>query len=171
MKPGEPMNNSEHRFGKGGAAMVMLLVFAAPLISDAKQTMKSLGVGATVQPYVKITAKQPAQLTITNKDTHLGYVEIPGKRNPSGTQLAVQTNDRAGFSLLVQVSAANQQLFSSIEVIGLGTNVVLPPSGGTISIAYSGLSANFNITYRFILAKKVEEGVYPWPLAMSAQPN
>lgn len=165
------MNYSEHMIGKGVAAMVIILMVAAPLISDAKQTTKSLAVATTVQPYVKIAATQPAQLVITNKDTNLGYVNIPDTSNPAGTQLAVRTNDRAGYSLLVQVSAANQRLFSSIEVIGLGTKAVLPASGGTINMTYSGSSTNFNITYRLILAKKVKDGTYTWPLAMSAQPN
>ncbi|RDK00559.1 hypothetical protein DLM46_22880 [Paraburkholderia lacunae] len=156
---------------KGAVAMAILLMVAAPLISEAKQTTKSLAVATTVQPYVKIAATQPAQLVITNKDVNLGYVDIPDTSNLNGTQLAVQTNDRAGYSLLFRVSAANQPLFSSIEVIGLGTTAVLPASGGTINMTYSGLNTNFKITYRLILAKKVKDGTYTWPFAMSAQPN
>ncbi|NRO99443.1 hypothetical protein GWC77_26540 [Paraburkholderia sp. NMBU_R16] len=158
-------------FSKGAVAIAMLLMVTAPVVGDAKQTTKSLAVATVVQPYVKIAATQPAQLVITNKDVNLGYVDIPDAANPSGTQLSVQTNDRAGYTLLFQVSAANQQIFSSIQVMGLGATVVLPASGGKINMTYGGWSTSFKVTYRLMLAKKVKDGTYAWPFAMSAQPN
>jgi hypothetical protein len=148
--------------------------------ANARQTSKQIAVGATVQPYAQDAASQPTQLVITNKDVNLGYLDVPNAYNPSGTTLTVKTNDRAGYTLVVQVAATEQALFSSIEVFGLGTGVVkLPATGGTVTMPYTGSPASLSLTYRFNLVKKLKDGMvkklkdgtYPWPLVFRVQPN
>ncbi|AIO65864.1 hypothetical protein [Burkholderia oklahomensis] len=152
------------------AALSIALLAAAPLRTEAKQTNRSLSVGASVQPYVRITVTNPSRLVITNKDSNQGFTSVPDKDNSSGTQLAVQTNDRAGYALLVRVSPVGQSLFSSIAISGFGKTVVLPATGGIITVPYTAINTNFTLTYRFMLAKTAKDGTYAWPLTFTAQP-
>lgn len=69
-------------------------------------TTSHIAVGATVQPYAHLTATQPTQLIIANKDVNQGYVSVPNGSNPSGTQLTIKTNDHAGYTLVFQVAPA-----------------------------------------------------------------
>jgi hypothetical protein len=155
----------------GGVVLALLCLIATPGTSEARQVGSHIAVGATVQAFARVQASQPAQLIVANKDTNLGYVDVPGKNNPAGTQLTVTTNDRAGYSLVFQVAPNMQQLFTSIEVSGLGTSVVLPPTGGKVTLPYTGPSSSFSLTYRFMLAKTSKDGTYVWPLTVLVQPN
>ncbi|WP_240462087.1 hypothetical protein [Burkholderia sp. Nafp2/4-1b] len=148
-----------------------MLVGAAPGPSAAKQASRSVQVGTTVQAYARLNATSPAKLVIANKDTSLGYVAVPNASNPSGTTLTVQTNDRMGYTVRVQVAAASQAQFSSIEISGFGGKVVLPGTGGTINVPYTALNATFTLTYRFVFAPKAKDGTFAWPLTFSVQPN
>jgi hypothetical protein len=151
--------------------LAALLLMGVALQTYARQTARHVGVGATVQAYAHPAATQPSQLVITNKDVNLGYVAVPNSYNPSRTQLTVTTNDRAGYTLVFQVAASGQPLFASIQITGLGTNVVLPASGGRVTMAYTGATAKFTLSYRFNLASKVKDGTYGWPLTVGCQPN
>ena len=153
------------------AALSIALVGAAPGTSAAKQAIRSVQVGTTVQAYARLNAANPARLVIANKDTSIGYVAVPNTNNPSGTTLAVQTNDRAGYTVLVQVAAASQAQFSSIEITGFGSKVVLPGTGGTINVPYTALNTTFTLTYRFVFAPKAKDGTFAWPLMFSVHPN
>ncbi|WP_080402039.1 hypothetical protein [Burkholderia ubonensis] len=153
------------------AALSIALLAAAPGPADAKQATRSVQVGATVQPYARLKATSPAQLVIMNKDTSIGYLSVPNVNNPAGTTLAVQTNDRAGYTVLVQVAAASQSQFSSIEISGIGSKVVLPATGGKIAVPYTALNTTFTVTYRFVFAPKAKNGTFTWPVTFSVQPN
>jgi hypothetical protein len=152
-------------------ALSIALVGAAPGSGAAKQAIRSVQVGTTVQAYARLKAANPARLVIANKDTSIGYLAVPNANNPSGTTLAVQTNDRAGYTVLVQVAAASQAQFSSIEIGGFGSKVVLPGTGGTINVPYTALNTTFTLTYRFVFAPKAKDGTFAWPLMFSVQPN
>jgi hypothetical protein len=151
--------------------LAALFLIGATLHADARQKTSQFRVGTTVQAYSHPTTTQPTQLIIANKDGNLGYVLVPNSANPQGTQLTVATNDRAGYTLVFQVAAAEQALFTSIQVTGLGTNVVLSPSGGRVTMPYSGATAKFTLSYRFNLVGKVKDGTYAWPLTVVSQPN
>ncbi|WP_175822943.1 hypothetical protein [Burkholderia sp. BCC0419] len=153
------------------AALSIALLGAAPGPSAAKQASRSVQVGATVQAYARLKAAYPAKLMIANKDTSTGYVAVPNVNNTTGTTLAIQTNDRAGYTVRVQVAAASQALFSSIEISGFGGKVVLPATGGTIVVPYTALNTTFTLTYRFVFAPKAKDGTFAWPLTFSVQPN
>ncbi|MCA8244780.1 hypothetical protein [Burkholderia sp. AU32262] len=153
------------------AALSIALVGAAPGPSAAKQASRPVQVGATVQAYARLNATHPAKLVIANKDTSIGYLAVPNANNPSGTTLAVQTNDRAGYTVRVQVAAASLSQFSSIEISGFGGKVVLPGTGGTINVPYTALNTTFTLTYRFVFAPKAKDGTFAWPLTFSVQPN
>jgi hypothetical protein len=175
------MERSHARFATGSALIALCLCAAH---TDARQTTQSISVGATVQPYVKLTVTQPHEIIIGNKDCNNGYLDIPdtGKKdpNPQSTQLTLKTNARAGYSLIFTVGGPAQQFITGIEVMGLGKSVTLPAGGGTISVPYTGPNPNYTLTYRLLLAK-VKDGPYPWPLkdgtsfpwpvTIAAQPN
>jgi hypothetical protein len=150
-------------------ALIALLTFSDT--SGARQATGHLAVGTTVKAYTQLKASNPTQLIVTNKDTNMGYANVPNPSNLVGSQLVVTTNDRAGYSLMFQVAPAMQSMFVSIEVSGLGTSVVLPATGGTVNLPYSGASNAFTLTYRFVLAKKVKDGTFAWPLAIAVHPN
>ncbi|MEX3959912.1 hypothetical protein [Trinickia sp. EG282A] len=139
--------------------------------AGAKQSMRQITIGATVQPYAQDAAGQPTQLVITNKDVNLGYLNVPDGDNPSGSTLTVKTNDRAGYTLVFQVAPSEQALLSSIQVYGLGTSVTLPATGGTVTMPFTGSTINLSLTYRFNLAKKLKDGTYAWPLTIIVRPN
>ncbi|CAH0442516.1 hypothetical protein [Ralstonia pseudosolanacearum] len=145
---------------------------AAPVVPAlAKTATNHVAVGTTVQPYAHLTATQPSQLVIANKDVNLGYVNVPNGSNPSGTQLTIKTNDRAGYTLVFQVAPTEQALFKSIQVIGLGTTVTLPATGGKVTMSFPGSTANLSLTYRFNLVNQLKDGTYAWPLTVTSQPN
>lgn len=165
-----PLGNTglRHRCG----IVLALSLLAAPVAPAlAKTATNHIAVGATVQPYAHLSATQPNQLVIANKDVNLGYVNVPNGSNPSGTQLTIKTNDRAGYTLVFQVAPAEQSLFSSIQVYGLGTTVTLPATGGKVTMTFPGPTANLSLTYRFNLVNKLKDGTYAWPLTILSQPN
>lgn len=154
-----------------GGMLALCALLTLPNISGARQSVGHLAVGATVKAYVQLKATNPAQFIVANKDTNLGYIDVPNKSNPMGSQLSVTTNDRAGYTLAFQVASDMQAMFTSIQVSGLGTTVTLPASGGKVSLPYSSPSNSFTVTYRFVLAKKIKDGTFAWPLTISVQPN
>ncbi|AXV77006.1 MULTISPECIES: hypothetical protein [Ralstonia solanacearum species complex] len=152
--------------------MLALSWLAAPVAPAlAKTATNHIAVGATVQPYAHLTATQPKQLIIANKDVNLGYVNVPNGSNPSGTQLTIKTNDHAGYTLVFQVAPAEQALFKSIQVFGLGTTVTLPATGGKVTMTFPGPTVNLSLTYRFNLVNSLKDGTYAWPLTILSQPD
>ena len=150
-------------------ALTWMAAPASPAL--AKTATNHITVGATVQPYAHLSATQPSQLTITNKDVNLGYVDVPNGSNPRGTPLTIKTNDRAGYTLVFQIASSEQALFKSIQVFGLGTTVTLPATGGRVTMSFPGPTANLSLTYRFNLVNKSKDGTYAWPLTITSQPN
>jgi hypothetical protein len=159
----------KHLFGPIGLLTLGLLITA--LQADGRQATSHVTVGTTVQAYAHPVMTQPTTLVITNKDVNLGYVSVPDGNNAGSTRITVSTNDRAGYSLVFQVLASDQPLFSSIQVMGLGTTVVLPATGGRVTMPWSGPSVQLTLTYRFNLAKKLKDSTYPWPFTVVVQPN
>jgi hypothetical protein len=155
----------------GKIRLAALFLMGVILQADARQTSRQFPVGTTVRAYAHSTATQPTQLVITNKDVNLGYVAVPNSANPTGTQITVATNDRAGYTLVFQVAASAQPLFKSIQITGLGTNVVLPASGGRVTMPYAGATAKFTLSYRFNFTNKLKDGTYVWPVTIQTQPN
>ena len=151
--------------------LAALFLIGVTLQADARQKTRQFAVGATVQAYAHATATQPTQLVIATRDVNLGYVTVPNSANPTGTQVTVATNDRAGYTLIFQVTASAQPLFTSIQITGLGKNVVLPASGGRVTMPYAGAAAKLTLSYRFNLVKKLKDGTYAWPLTVQSQPN
>ena len=154
-----------------GSVFALLALLAFSETSGARQATSRLAVGTTVKAYAQLKASNPTQFIVTNKDTNMGYVNVPNSGNLVGSQLVVTTNDRSGYSLSFQVAPAMQSMFVSIEVSGLGTSVVLPATGGTVDLPYSGASNSFTLTYRMTLAKKVKDGTFAWPLTIVAHPK
>lgn len=150
-------------------ALTWLAAPVAPAL--AKTATNHIAVGTTVQPYAHLIATQPSQLVIANKDVNLGYVNVPNTSNASGTQLTIHTNDRAGYTLVFQVAPAQQALFKSIQVFGLGTTVTLPATGGKVTMTFPGPTASLSLTYRFNLVNSLKDGTYAWPLTILSQPN
>ncbi|MHA6824600.1 hypothetical protein ACQUJV_00095 [Ralstonia pseudosolanacearum] len=164
-----PLGNTGLR--RCGIVLALSLLAAPVAPALAKTATNHIAVGATVQPYAHLSATQPNQLVIANKDVNLGYVNVPNGSNPTGTQLTIKTNDRAGYTLVFQVAPAEQSLFSSIQIYGLGTTVTLPATGGKVTMTFPGPTASLSLTYRFNLVNKLKDGTYAWPLTVTGQPN
>lgn len=163
--------------------------------AHAEQQSRTLPVSASVQPYASLsTVQQPAQLVVATQDLALGYIDVANKNNPSGGTLAVRSNDRAGHTLFFSVPAAQQSLYASIQINGLGQPLTLPPSGGQISLPYTGPLSHYTLSYRFNVPKQppnpsssassgvggknkqpapatLQVGSNPWPLTVTVQPN
>lgn len=152
-----------------------------PSQTMAKQSQGHVNVGVAVQPYAHSTSVQPTQLVIGNDDlaNGRGYVDVPSKNNPTGVNLTVRTNDRAGYTLVFSVSPEMQVLISAVQIAGLSVPVALPPSGGEVVVPYGGNNVSATLSVRFVLLSKntanakknTLAGTYAWPLLISARPN
>lgn len=144
---------------RAAALLVLLLLPLAPA-ADAKQAVAHTVVRATVLPYAAPAVVQPIKIEITLWDAILGYVDVPNRENPKGSALTVTGNDRAGYWIIFGVAAAQQHLYTSIVVTGLGQKTVLSPAGGKVLMPYSGRTAKFTLGYRFYLSWKAREALF-----------
>ncbi|MEY5098626.1 MAG: hypothetical protein RJA36_1345 [Pseudomonadota bacterium] len=193
--PEQQAAGSRQQFKTGARRLTALGVLAASglavlaLSAWSGQQTRQMAVSATVQPYARLTVQQPAQLVATTPDIAQGYIDVANKNNPSGGTLTVRSNDRAGHTLIFSVPAAQQAMYTSIQINGLGQPLTLPPTGGQVSLPYTGPVSNYTLSYRFNMPKAtpsvnsnaskskqpapaaLQVGNNPWPLTVTVQPN
>jgi hypothetical protein len=121
----------------------------------------SMRITATVAPYTRLDVlAQAATLTVTAEDVTRGYVDVS-----AGTQLLARSNDPNGFSVSFSPRAG---IFDSAKITGLGSDVEIGRTGGSVHRSYTGREASMLLGYRFVLSPDVAPGSYPWPLQISA---
>ena len=146
----------------GVALAAALASSLAPGRAQAEGTSSaSMRVSATVAPYTRLDVlAQSATLTVTAADVARGYVDVS-----AGTEVMARSNDTNGFSVNFTPRAG---VFDSAKITGLGSEVEIDRSGGSVHRAYTGHEASMLLGYRFVLARDVAPGSYPWPLQISA---
>jgi hypothetical protein len=108
---------------------------------------------------------QPSSIQITGADVARGYVEVA-----TPVQVAVKSNTEQGYLLVFD---SQGDFFRQARVRGLSTDVQLGTSGGTVAQSASGRGMNqvtLALAFRFELAPSAREGVYAWPMQLSAMP-
>jgi hypothetical protein len=121
----------------------------------------SMRISASVAPYTHLDVlAQAATLTVTADDVQRGYVDVS-----AGTHLLARSNDPNGFSVSFTPRAG---VFDSAKITGLGSDVQIDHTGGSVHRAYTGREALMQLGYRFVLSRDVPPGNYPWPLQISA---
>jgi hypothetical protein len=149
-------------------AASLIAVLAMAGVFDAREavaagTKETMTITARVLERTNLrVVSQVAELVITDADIRRGYVEIP-----AATQIAVRTNNPAGYLLQFESGAEIERLFRSVEVTAMGRNIQLAPQGGWVPMPYTRGEAALALGYRFTLSEKAAPGVYPWPLMVS----
>jgi hypothetical protein len=139
------------------AALALISPFSA---SDAQAAdkMSVMQVSAVVRASAHLrTEHQAAQINITPEDIARGYVEIHDASRftvitPKGANYFIEFHPRS-------------DLFSSVTIDGLGSQVEFGTEGGSVTQPGAGLKgAASSLSYRFVLKTKVQPGNYDWPL-------
>lgn len=125
-----------------------------------------LKVAATVRKHASLQVlAQPGSVQITEADIARGYVEVKAP-----VQVAVQSNTREGYVLVFD---SHGDFFRHARVRGLAGEVQVGPAGGTVAQKQAGPGMNrvtLTLAFRFELAQDTREGVYAWPMQLSALP-
>lgn len=130
----------------------------------AAQQRATLGVSAIVVPAVKIERKiQVPEIDLTAADVARGYVDV---RNGSQLTLRITKNSAYVVDFFRRVN-----LYTSVEISGVGSPISLDSNGGTVVVhppRGTGRAA-LALDYRFNLNANAAPGRYPWPLAMQVR--
>ena len=135
----------------------------APTPARASGQIAHLQVSAVIPPIAHLlTDYQAEQFQITDKDIARGYVEAP-----AASRFSVVTPK--GGSYFVDFHPRGE-LFQSVSILGLGSQIELGADGGTVAQTGAGLQGTHNtLTYRFQLRGNVKAGVYEWPLLLAVR--
>jgi len=131
--------------------------------AEAAQTSAEMGVSVTVVAHAKMqTVFQEKQLKISNEDVARGFVEVA-----SASRFSVSTNSQSGY--LMEFYPVGE-VFDSVKIVGLGSQVHIGADGGVI-VQRGQLLTNFTheLSFRFELRPEVLPGNYPWPLQLSVR--
>lgn len=104
---------------------------------------------------------QQARIAITDADILRGYVDVR-----SATRVEVRNNSPQGFMLVFEGTGG---LFREVYVRGLGREVQLGADGGFAPMPYAQHPVVLELSYRFMLDKEIQAGIYAWPLALSSR--
>lgn len=145
-------------------AGILAGLLAISSVASTDQSLGTLGVSATVMPIARLSmAGSEPDLLLTPEDLARGYIE-----SPRPLHLTVYSNSRRGYALDVLPLSP---LFSTLEVRGLGSSVVLNAEGGTVTQRWSRpQTVSLELKFSFTLAEGLEPGLYPWPVRLAARP-
>ena len=146
--------------------VLILMVLGAihPFIDDPKATTNNgLEVSVTVLPSARMQMKyQARQINISAKDIAQGYVDVR-----AASIFTVATS--RGTTYFIDVHPRSD-IFSSVKIEGLGSQVILGSEGGSITQSRLGLRSPENVlNYRFMLKGDLQPGLYDWPLQLAVR--
>jgi hypothetical protein len=146
------------------AARGALIVCACFASAGAKDAHTSFTVGATVRAVASIQLdSMPSVLHISARDVARGFSEVA-----EPAQLSVNSNSQRGYALDFLAVAP---IFSQVIVQGLGSDVELGAEGGTVvQRGPVARPARLALKFRFMLARGVAPGDYPWPMRFAVRP-
>lgn len=158
-------DGSGSRGFSGFVAAAALAVLAMASQATAATGSASFSVSAIVLPRALMAVDtEPASIEITAADVVRGYLDMP-----RSMRARVRTNNPGGWLLRFDVLEGP---YRSLEVSGLGAPTQVSSAGGWVIRPYPQSHVeNLELGYRFLLAPDARPGVYPWPVALSAQPR
>ena len=148
------------------AVMLTALALASALTPNsahASSTMATVQVSAAVRPSVRLqTDFQAERITVTADDVARGYVDIP-----AASRFTVVTPKGGNYFVDFHVRS---DLFQSVNIDGMGSQVELGTDGGTVAQTGPGLKGAIStLNYRFRLKANVRAGDYDWPLMLAVR--
>lgn len=157
------MNKFSHNHASY-AARGALIVGACFVSAGAKDAHTSFTVGATVRAVARIELdSMPSVLHISALDVARGFSEVT-----EPAQLSVSGNSQQGYTLDFLAVAP---IFSEVIVQGLGADVAFGAEGGTVvQRGPMARPARLALKFRFMLARGVAPGDYPWPMRFAVRP-
>jgi len=158
-------NSDVARCFRGLVSATAVAALAEAPQATAATASASLSVSVVVLPRAVMSMEaEPASLEITAADIARGYLDVR-----RATRARVRTNSPGGWLLQFDVL---QGPFRSLEVSGHGAPTQESSAGGWVIRPYPPSHVeNLELGYRFNLAEGAQPGVYPWPVALSAQPR
>lgn len=147
------------------AAAALLCAWSAPAQAQASGGTE-VKVSATIRKHASLEVlAQPGSVAITQADIARGYVDVPAP-----VQVAVKSNTQEGYLLVFD----NQgDFFRQARVRGLAGDVQVGAGGGQVAQRASGHGVSkvtLALSFRFELSESAREGVYAWPMQLSAMP-
>ena len=153
-----------------------ILSLAMPISAMSAQAAGHAGsvihVSATVSPHATTKiVHQATHITITKHDVEMGYVDAH--------KASIFTVTALSGSTYFLVFHPRVDIFSSVRIKGLKSQVVLGPDGG--EVIQSGLSSKeakehsstylkvfeYELSYRFMIKPGIQPGTYDWPLQLT----
>jgi hypothetical protein len=168
------MNTSVRRL----CGALMILSLAMPISAMGTQAAGHAGsvvhVSATVLAHATTkVAHQATHITITEHDVKMGYVDAH--------EASIFIVTALPSSTYFLVFHPRVDIFSSVRIKGLESQVVLGPDGG--EVIQSGLSSKkakersrthltvfeYELSYRFMIKPGIRPGTYDWPLQLTVR--
>lgn len=131
------------------------------VVVQAKESITSMGVSATVVPSAKmLIIHQEKKITISQEDIDTGYKDIP-----SAFTFSINTNSTQGFILdFIPVGT----VFDSVKIAGISNLVQLNATGGSIvQRGFMTKDITYQLGFKFKLNEAILPGQYPWPLQLN----
>jgi hypothetical protein len=146
--------------------LLVAMAFASPLMvtnAYAGSQTGAIAVSTMVLPSARMQINhQAGQIHITAKDIAQGYVDVK-----AASLFTVATS--RGTTYFIDVHPRSD-IFSSVKIEGLGSQVILGSEGGSITQSGLGLRSPENVlNYRFMLKGDLQPGMYDWPLQLAVR--
>ena len=140
-----------------------LVVAFTPTAAHASSLMTGVQMSALVSPSAQLrTDFQAQRITVTADDIAHGYVDIP-----AASRFTVVTPKGGNYFVDFHVRS---DLFTSVNIDGLGGQVKIGADGGSVAQSGPGLKGTSStLNYRFQLNGKVQPGDYDWPLMLAVR--
>jgi hypothetical protein len=126
----------------------------------------TLHVSATVLKRASLQLlSQPSRVVITDADIARGYVDVSDP-----LQLAIICNSASGYLLDF---ATVTDFAQNISIRGLANEVQLSPAGGLVARPASAPDVTretLTLSFRFVLSRSVQPGIYHWPVRVFVVP-
>lgn len=150
---------------RGGRLVLAALLFCVLAPAQAGTEME-FKVAAVLRKHASLRVlAQPGSVQVTSADIARGYVEVAAP-----VQVAVQSNTQDGYMLVFDNSG---EFVRHARVRGLSGEVQVGAAGGTVVQRAPGPGMSrvtLTLAFRFELEQGAREGIYPWPVQLSAQP-
>ncbi len=143
-------------------ALALVAAFA-PTAAHASSLMAGVQMSAVVNASAQLrTDFQAQRVTVTAADITRGYVVIQ-----DASRFTVVTPKGGNYFVDFHVRG---DLFTSVRIEGLGSEVEIGLDGGSVAQSGPGLKgATSTLNYRFQLNENVQAGDYDWPLMLAVR--
>jgi len=172
MKTGSNRSNSIVKLAKLAlVALFLASICGARAIyggsAPSSQTSAKITISATILERTTMTVlDQIPEVVVTDLDIMRGYLDIY-----AATRISVRSNNPAGYLLVFEVLSGPSSIFNLANVRVGAREVQVSQNRGWVSQPYVRGNATLDVSYRFLLAKNAQPGIYSWPVVISILPG